>query len=50
VNELLDSHAPVELAVDQVAERAESSAALLQLAGAGRDEPTSELVEQLANE
>jgi len=49
VNELLEPQAPVELAVDQVSERAESSEALLQLAGAGKDEPTLELVEQLAD-
>ncbi len=50
VNELLDPQAPVELAVAQVGERAEPSAALLELAGAGKNEPTFGLVEQLANE
>jgi hypothetical protein len=49
-NELLDPQAPVELAVDQVGGRAEPSAALLELAGVGKNETTRELVEQLANE
>jgi hypothetical protein len=49
-NELLDPQAPVELAVDQVGGRAEPSAALLELAGASKNETTVELVEQLANE
>jgi len=50
VNELLDPRAPVELAIDQVGERAEPCAALLELAGADKNEPTFELVEQLAYE
>ncbi len=49
-NDLLDPQAPVELAVDQLDELAEPSAAVLELAGAGKDEPTSGLVEQLAND
>jgi hypothetical protein len=48
VNELLDPAVPVELAIEQVAEIAEPSAALLELAGAGKNEPTLEVVEQLA--
>lgn len=49
VNELLDPEAPVELAVDQVAEIAEPPGALLELAGTGRGEPTMTLIEQLAD-
>jgi hypothetical protein len=49
-NDLLDPHAPVDLAVDQVTELAEPSAALLELAGASKNEPTSDLVEDLAND
>jgi hypothetical protein len=49
VNELLDPEAPIELAVDQVRELAEPPEALLELAGAGRGEPTLRLVEQLAD-
>lgn len=48
VNELLDPEVPVELAIDQVVEIAEPSAPLLELAGAGKNEPTLEVVEQLA--
>jgi hypothetical protein len=50
VNELLDPQAPVELAADQVGELAEPSAALLELAGAGKSEPALELVGQLAED
>lgn len=48
VNELLDPEAPVELAIDQVADLADPPAAVLELAGAGKSEPTLVLVEQLA--
>jgi hypothetical protein len=48
VNELLDPGAPVDLAVHLVAELAEPSELLLELAAAGRNDPTSELVEKLA--
>jgi hypothetical protein len=47
-NELLDPEVPVELAGDRVAEIADPSAALVELAGAGKNEPTLEIVEQLA--
>ncbi len=49
VNELLDPGAPVELAVDLVLELPAPPAALCDLAGARKDEPALELVEQLAD-
>jgi hypothetical protein len=49
VNELLDPQVPIELAVDQVGELTEPSAALIELAGASKNEPILEFVDQLAN-
>lgn len=48
VNQLLAPDAPIALAVDQVDELADPPAALLDLAGAGKNQPTLELVERLA--
>jgi hypothetical protein len=48
VNQLLDPQAAIEMAVDQVAEYEEPSGSLLELAGASKNEPIMELVEQLA--
>jgi hypothetical protein len=48
VNELLDPAAAIELAVDQVAGLEQPSAAVLELAGANRNEPTLGFVERLA--
>jgi len=49
VNELLDPLAAVSLAEEQVARLEHPSAALLDLAGADRNEPAQELVDQLAD-
>jgi len=49
VNQLLDPLAAIEMAVDQVGEYEDSSGSLLELAGAGKNEPIMELVEQLAS-
>ena len=48
LNELLDAQAAIEMAVDQVGEREDPSSSLLELAGAGKNEPIMDLVEQLA--
>ncbi len=50
VNELLDPRAPVSIAIEEVIARAEPSAALLELAAAGKDDPTFDLVERLARD
>lgn len=49
LNELLDPLAPVELSLEQVVEVEQPSAAMLGLAGADKNEPTLEFVEQLAD-
>lgn len=47
-NQLLDTQAAIEMAVDQVGECEDPSGSLLELAGAGKNDPVVELVEQLA--
>jgi hypothetical protein len=47
-NELLDPHAAVDIAVQQCAERDRPSTNLLELAAAREEEPTAELIDQLA--
>ncbi|MBX3725016.1 MAG: DUF2247 family protein [Xanthomonadales bacterium] len=49
LNELLDPKAPVALAIEQVGEVEVPAAALVELAGAGENEPTSEQVRRLAD-
>ena len=48
VNQLLDPQAAIEMAVEQVTECEDPSNSLLELAGASKNEPIMELVEQLA--
>lgn len=48
VNELLDAQAVIEMAVDRVGETEDPSSPLMELAGAGKDEPLVELVQALA--
>ena len=50
VNELLDPRAPIDLAVNLVGELPEPSASLLELAGSNKNEPTMEIIKQLAGE
>lgn len=49
VNELLDHLVPVALAAEQLAELEHPSTAIIDLAGADKNEPTLGLVEQLAD-
>lgn len=49
VNELLDPKAPRAFAIDQVGEIDDPAAALVDLAGAGENEPAIELVKQIAD-
>lgn len=48
VNELLDPRAAVDLALEEIARLEHPPAALIDLAGADTNEPTQELVDQLA--
>jgi hypothetical protein len=48
-HQLLDPQAPVDLAVERLAVCDQPPAALVELAGRGKDEQTHDLVEQLAD-
>lgn len=49
VNELIDPKAPVAFAIDQVGELEDPAAELIDLAGAGENEPTTDHVKHLAD-
>ena len=50
VNEIIDPHVPIELAIDRIIECENPPESLVDLAGASKDDPILHLVDQLACE